>query len=139
MSCHGAGHQSTHWGHLEIVKYLIQFENDLTNSIKSTIAYQIFDGFEEPVDNLKILELLLKTKKYDLVRCRDMLYQAIRTGKIEVLKLIVQNVEDPLNYHYYGGVNPIHICQSFKPKGFEKIIELFNNFQNQKKTSCIIS
>ena len=119
-----------HWGHLEIVEYLIQFENDLTDSIKSTIAYQVLDRFKEPPDNLRMLELFLKTKKYDLVRCRDMLYQAIRTGKIEVLKLILQNVEDPLNVNYYGGVNPIQICQSFKPKGFEKIIELFKDYKD---------
>ena len=116
----------------EIVKYLLQFElpHDLTNEIigvSFTILYKMEPDKEEI--RMKILELLTATKNYDVFRCDWILNGAVIKGRIEVVKLLLQKVDDPLNPNYFDGDNPIDLCLKYKPKGYERLVEFFKSFQ----------
>ena len=78
---------------------------------------------------MKILELLTATKNYDVFRCDWILNGAVKKGRIEVVKLLLQKVEDPLNPNYFRGDNTIEICLLYKPKGYEELVKFFKSFQ----------
>ena len=62
-------------------------------------------------------------------RCGWILNRAIEKGRIEVVKLLLQKVEDPLNPNYFRGDNTIEICLLYKPKGYEELVKFFKSFQ----------
>ena len=116
----------------EIVKYLLQFElpPNLTNEIvgvSTIILYKMEPDKEE--NRMKILELLTATKQYDAIRCGRILNRAVGKGRIEVVKLLLQKVDDPLNPNYFEGDNPIDLCMKYQPKGYERLVEFFKSFQ----------
>ena len=117
----------------EIAEYLIQFKfsHDLRNEIYSVSQKIAFEDKQHKKEclHLKMLQILTATKKYDALWCGWILNQAVRKGRIEVVKLLLQNVDDPLNPNYFSGSNPIDLCLLHKPKGYEEMVTFFKNYQ----------
>ena len=116
----------------EIAKYLLQFEfpHDLTIEIvgvSTKIVYKMQPDKEEIC--MKMLELLTTTKNYDILRCDWILNGAVKRGRIEVVKLLLQNADNPLNPNHFLGVNPIDLCLKYKHEGYERLVEFFKSFQ----------
>ena len=117
----------------EIAEYLIEFKfpHDLTNEIYDVSLRIVFGEkqHKKECNHMKMLQRLTATKKYDAFSCGWILNQAVRKGRIEVVKLLLQNVDDPLNPNYFSGSNPIDLCLLHKPKGYEEMVTFFKNYQ----------